>query len=80
MDEPLQNQPVEPRPDPAIFAPNDGGKKNKTAMMTCIALGVLLAAALGLLAWLYMQSEADKKKLNDEKAQLQSQLDALNVF
>lgn len=56
---------------------NRTGQKGKAATVASIVLGVFLAISLGALAWVYMQSETDKKKLNDEKAQLQAQIELL---
>jgi len=54
-----------------------GKAKANTSKWLSIVLALLLVAALAFLAWYWMQAEADKKRLTDERAQLQSQLDSL---
>lgn len=71
MDQSMQ---VPPENKMSLHGPD---KKGKAAMVASIVLAILLAASVGLLAWVYMQAEADKKKLSDEKAQLQVQIDLL---
>lgn len=66
----------EPLP-PTGTAPTPPAKKRNALKWLCIILALLLVAAIGLSAWLWMQAEADKKKLNDDKVALQAQIDQL---
>lgn len=78
MDEPTTPQPETMQSRLQSVA----GKNPKGNKILMIVLAILLAASLGLNAWLYMQnmqSETDKKKANDEKAAIQVQLDDLKA-
>lgn len=54
-------------------------KSKGMGMWPTIVLAVLLIASLAFLGWYWMQAEAEKKSLTDQKTSLQSQLDALKA-
>ncbi len=81
MDEPnLEQKPKveEPKPEMPQMQTSKGKPKAMGKWLT-IGLAVLLVAALAFLGWYWMQAEAEKKSLNEQKVQLQGQLDALKA-
>lgn len=62
-------EPIQPMPDPATILPKKRGKGLIIAIIVVIVLGLLAVAG----TWYYMN-----KKINDQKAQQQQQIDALN--